>query len=564
MISYLKFLTFFNKYFFGKFLVGGGSAGSAVASRLAENPAVSVLLLEAGGKPNPFTYIPSLAPDLLIPSITFQYSTVPQQRAAFGSINRSVLWPRGRGLGGSSNANFMTYNRGNPNDFDRWAQITGDWRWSFKSVLKYFLKMEDYHGSWDDGAGNMGYHSKGGPVRIEQAGFAPSLAPILMAAEEMGYPIRDPNALQTPGFSPIDFTQVRGTRWNTYRGYLEQSEILRPNLHILRYAQVTQIQFDPDMRAIGVAYQRHGIYHIAGANKEIILSAGSIASPQLLMLSGIGPREHLEEVGIPTLVDIPAVGQNLQDHVLTWIGPFLVKPKASYIPDRDFNLKSLAEYMTRGTGPLSTPLSVTAFGMTSTPETTPNWPNILWSMHPRGVHRSLGQSLDTTFNSNNRQLHKFLKKYRGHDAHFVMQSLGLPRSVGYLRLRDANPDSYPIIDPRYYSDPADLSAMAHGIQEIVHIYENSPSLGAGLQATLAPDKIPGCEHLEHRSIQYWECLATTVTGTLYHPAGTCAMGKPGSPGTVVDSQLRVVGTTGLRVADCSVMPKVTKYEQTFL
>lgn len=529
-----------------------------MAARLSESPQVSVLLLEAGGRPNPFTAVPALAPDLLLPSLTYQYSTVPQERAAFGSVNQSVMWPRGRGLGGSSIANFMTFNRGNPNDFDRWAQIAGDERWSFKSVLKYFLKLEDYHGFWDDGAGNQGYHAKGGPIRIEPAGFVPNINHVLGAAAEFGYRIRDPNAIQTPGFSPIDFTQMGGTRWTTYQGYIHPIEKKRPNLVVRRYSQVTKIHFDGELRAVGVTYMRHGTQFLAGANKEIILSAGSIASPQLLMLSGVGPQLHLQQLGIPVVLDIPAVGQNLQDHLITWIGPFLVKPGASYIPDRDFDVKYLTEYLTRGTGPLSTPMTATTFGMMTTPDTIPTWPNIMWSFHALGVHQNLGANLDTVFNLNNQQLQGFLEKYRGQDAHFVMQVLSLPRSVGYLQLRDANPDSNPVIDPRYYSNPIDLKVMVDGIQEILKIFENSTSLGHELQARLAPDNIPGCEEYEHRSYQYWECVATTLTGTLYHPAGTCAMGPPGHPATVVDSQLRVLGTKGLRVADCSVMPKVTK------
>ncbi|CAL8129141.1 unnamed protein product [Orchesella dallaii] len=536
-------------------VVGGGSGGSAVAARLAEDPSVSVLLLESGGDPNPMTYIPGALAFVAHPATQYYYSTVPQAFSGFGLKDRSIPWPRGRGLGGSSNINFMIYNRGNPSDYNRWAEITGDKRWSWENVIDYFLKMEDYYGNWE---GN-GHHSKGGPLRIEPIRYSPGMEYVLAAGEEIGLPTRDANSIvQTPGISPIDYTQRSGSRFGTYRAYIQPNE-KRPNFKVLRYSQATKIQFDDKFQAIGVNYRRHGLEKFVGVKREIILSCGTMGSAQLLMLSGIGPKEHLLELGIRPLLDLP-VGYNLQDHVITYVGPFLLnKPETSYIEERDLGTEAVLNYMKYGSGPLSTALGATEFAfLSSSIAPNPSWPDLAWSMHNVGVYKSLGNTLDTIFSTKGNIFTRHLKPYLGHDGHFIMQVLGLPKSVGRLWLRDSNPNSLPLIDPGYYSDPngQDIKAMLEGIEVAIRLYENTTSLGGKLGSRLSPSKILGCEEHEHRSRGYWECVARTLTGTLYHPTGTCSMGKPGVKGTVVDSQLRVLGTKGLRVADSSIMPKV--------
>ncbi|CAL8097205.1 unnamed protein product [Orchesella dallaii] len=444
----------------------------------------------------------------------------------------------------------MIYNRGNPRDFDRWAQVTGDARWNYENVEKYFHKIEDYNGYWS----RSGYHGKGGPLSIESVNYAPGLNYVLDAAKEMGFEIRDLNQDQKQGFSPLDFTQKRGARFSTYRAYIKPA-LHRQNLVIFRYSLVTKIHFDEALRAVGVTFVRHGVKGYAHANKEIIVSGGAINSPHLLMLSGVGPRDHLIEHRIPPIVDLP-VGLNLQDHVSTIIGPFVINTTDSFILHRDLDVGALFNYAKDGKGPLSSPMGAMAVGLVSTSfAQSPSWPDIIYTIPSLGVFSGLAELLESRFNAQN--VKNFLTPVLGEDSHFVMVSLGLPKSRGHIRLKDRNPLSKPLIDPRYYSDieNQDFKAMVEGTSLILRLYENTTSLQK-INAHLS-HPYPGCDNVLFKSTAYIECLVKTFTGTLFHPSGTCAMGKVEDASTVVDSQLRVKGVTGLRVADTSIMPFVT-------
>ncbi|CAL8097220.1 unnamed protein product [Orchesella dallaii] len=533
-------------------VVGGGSAGSAIAARLTEDPQIRVLLLEAGGNPNPISYIPATASYMFLhPSVDWQYKTASQPNSGYGITKREIPWPRGKSLGGSSNSNFMIYNRGNPRDFDRWALHTGDARWKYKNVEKYFRKIEDYFGNWD---GN-GYHSKGGPLRVEPVRYRPGLDDVLKAATEKGYDIRDQNADQKQGFSPLDLTQKRGMRFSTYRAYILPNQ-RRKNLVIYRYTFVTKIHLDDSRRAVGVSYLRHGVKGYASASKEIILSGGTINSPALLMHSGIGPKEHLQQVGIRPLVDLP-VGSTLQDHVSTAIGPFILNKPESLILHRDVDVNAIVNFFRNGIGPLTSPQACVGVGLVSTPGHSTDWPNIMYTVASLGMFFGLPYILDTAF-STGKLADTYLGPHVGKDSHVILVTLGLPKSRGFIRLKDNNPLSQPIIDPQYFTDAqdADIKAMVKGVQLIVDLYENTTALQK-LDAHLPPTNLPGCENYVLRSPEYYECFVKTVTITNYHPAASCPMGRPYDPNAVVDSQLRVIGVKGLRVADASVMPYVT-------
>ncbi|CAL8091108.1 unnamed protein product [Orchesella dallaii] len=541
-------------------VVGGGSAGCLMAARLSENPRHRVLLLEAGGDPNPIGYIPLAVPFLQNhPATDWQYKTVPSNNSGFAFTNKQLLaWPRAKVLGGGSSTNFMIYMRGNPKDYNEWATIAGDSRWAYDNVESYFKNMEDYHGNWPTNDSNNEFHGTGGPLRVEGAHYTPGLNSVLDAVRETGFSVRDLNVDQKEGFSPVDLTQKRGHRWSAYSAYL-QPVLRRKNLKILRYSYVTKIHLNSEKRATGVSFIRHGLksrLHYVNAKEEVILCAGAISSPKLLMVSGIGPSEHLKSVGIEPLVDLP-VGRNLQDHVITFVGPMLLNQSESFLLTRDLSLKSFSDFAFNGIGPLTSPMGITSVGVTST-SSSPEWPNLLHTLVSIGVYNGLGSMTDKVFGCG-KFLTNLLAPYAGHDAHVILLALGKPRSRGFIELKDNNPYSKPIINPQYYSDPLDqdMQDMIEGFEMLVNLYENTTALGTKLGARLAQANIPPCGEQEFKSKAYYECVIRTMTFTLFHPVGTNPMGKIGDPNAVVDSELRVIGTTGLRVVDASVMPVIT-------
>ncbi|CAL8138974.1 unnamed protein product [Orchesella dallaii] len=529
-------------------VVGGGSAGCVVAARLSENPDHKVLLLEAGGNPNPLSFVPLAVPFLQNhPATDWKYETVP--------LNTSGLplrWPRGKGLGGTSASNFMIYMRGNPKDFDQWANITDDPKWRYSNVENYFKKMEDYHGNYPSHA-----HEKNGPLRIEAVKYAPGLDSLLEAVTEAGFTVRDLNADQQEGFSAVELTQKGGRRHSSYSAYI-QPILGRPNLKILRYSHVTKIHLNSNLEAFGVSFVRRGRPFFVAANKEVIICGGTINSAQLLMLSGIGPSYHLKSVGIKPILDLP-VGRNLQDHLSTLVGPFILNKTASFIPTRDVSFKSVTDFLFSGSGPLTSPLGVIGVGVTST-SSSPEWPNILSFIISVGVYEGLGAAVDNIYGTG-KYYTNFFSRFIGHDANFVFICLGKPKSKGFIELNDNNPFSKPIINPQYYSDREnqDMQDMIEGYEVIVNLYENTRALGNKLGARLV--KIPNCASYKFKTKAYYECAIRTDLRTAFHPVGTCAMGKVGDPNAVVDSQLRVIGTKRPRVIDASVMPTITKYGQ---
>ncbi|CAL8097193.1 unnamed protein product [Orchesella dallaii] len=462
-------------------------------------------------------------------------------------------WPRGRSLGGSSNHNWMQYMRGNPNDFDLWANLTGDIRWNYQNVLQYFRRLEDYHGHWK---GSEAYHGEGGPMNIEGLSFKPALKYWLAAAEELGYPTGfDPNAIQTQGFGPFDVTQKRGVRFSTYRGYIVPN-LLNKNLVIRRYAYATKIHFDETMTATGVSYLHHGIPKFAAATKEVVVCAGAINTPQLLLLSGIGPFEHLKEVGIRPVVNLP-VGLNLQDHVSA-VGHFLADSPVSFIPNRDSSLASGLEYLLYGTGPLTSAAGMGGYGFYSTPKTSPDWPNIFYILTSIGNFKDFGKLQDLLGPYSTNFWEQWMKPTEPSDAHLIWVLLARPKSRGYIKLADANPMSKPIIQPAYFSDSGDedVEALIDGLQFLVKMYEGTSAFQVA-GGRMNPVPMPGCENYIFKSRRYFECVIKTLPQTIYHPSCTCPMGKVGDPRAVLDSELRVIGTRGLRVADASVMPVIT-------
>ncbi|XP_017461645.1 PREDICTED: glucose dehydrogenase [FAD, quinone]-like, partial [Rhagoletis zephyria] len=305
-------------------IVGAGAAGCVLANRLSENSHHKVLLLEAGGSENVVTDNPQSIFMLQQTPIDWQFRTTPQKHSCFGLVDRRMAWPRGKVLGGTSTINYMLYVRGNRFDFDNWALNHGALGWSYEEVLPYFMKAEDNR---DPDIAFNGFHGRGGPLTVQRSTWIGQLAKaFLLSVQQLGHRVLDFNGASQLGFAIPQSTMRRGGRCSAAKAYLNSIRG-RDNLHVLTYAFVTRILFKNGNygkggvpEATGVTFDRFGERHNVYAHKEVIISAGAIKSPHLLMLSGIGPRRELERFGIPVLADLP-VGRNLQDHQM--IRPYM-------------------------------------------------------------------------------------------------------------------------------------------------------------------------------------------------------------------------------------------------
>ncbi|XP_076304447.1 glucose dehydrogenase [FAD, quinone]-like isoform X3 [Tachypleus tridentatus] len=490
-------------------IIGAGSAGSVIANRLSEDPSIRVLILEAGGKENVVSDIPLAAAMIQQTPLDWSYQTEPQKAAGFGLINRRVRWPRGKVLGGSSVLNYMLYVRGNRRDYDRWEREHGAYGWSWRDVFPYFLKAEDN---------------------------------------------RDP-LIANNGFAIPQGTIRRGARCSTSKAYLRTSSG-RSNLDVLIFAFVTKIIFDENPRARAITYDKFGVQHTVFARKEIILCAGTVNSPQLLMLSGIGPRKYLKKLGIPVLVNLP-VGKNLQDHIYPGALSYVVdQPVTAFLP-RAFTLPNIIRYFTKGEGPLTLFGAVEGLGFIKTKfaNITDDYPDIEIHFLSGSVVADIGNSFRSNQGITDELWEKVYAPYLGQDTFSLFPVLLRPESRGFIKLRSSNPYDAPIIDPCYLTKEKDILTIVDAMKKCLALAQTLPFRRFGTR--LIFDVFPGCETYKPWSDGYLACLARTLTYTIYHPVGTCKMGDPRDPSTVVDPQLRVKGVAGLRVVDGSVMPTIT-------
>ncbi|GIY53599.1 glucose dehydrogenase [Caerostris darwini] len=531
--------------------VGGGSAGAVVANRLSEDPSVRVLLLEAGGVPKLKSEVPILAAQLQMTRNDWRYLTVPQRYSCFGLVNRRMPWPRGRVLGGSSVLNYMLYIRGNRRDYDQWAK-NGAHGWSWKEVYPYFLKSED---NQDPHTAFNGYHGTGGYLTINTPPF---VTPLGYAFEDsalhMGYPINDLNGVHQTGASIPQGTIRRGSRCSTAKAFLSSAG-KRPNLDIAIKAFVTKILIDSERHARGVLFDKAGKTFQVLARREVIVSAGSINSPQLLMLSGIGPKKQLKRLGIPVVADLP-VGENLQDHVGSAGIHFVINEPVSLLPNRILTLKNFLSFITMGKGPLTILGGCEGLAFVKTPfaNKTDDWPDIEIHFISSSPSSDEGASIRKVMGLNDESFNAVYVPYIGKDTFTMYPVLLRPKSRGRVFLRSSNPYVKPKIDPRYFSSPLDIKKLVQGMKICLQLGLQPPFLKMG--SRLFDTKFPGCEAYPLWSDLYLECVARTYTITIYHPVGTCKMGSLWDPTAVVDPHLRVKGIQGLRVVDASVMPTI--------
>lgn len=372
------------------------------------------------------------------------------------------------------------------------------------------------------------------------------------AGAELGYPQCDLNGPYDEAFDVLKYPIKHGIRQASYKAFLEPIRRLRKNLVIRKFAHVNRVLFRYGNVAYGVEYDRHGKTYQAFASKEVILTAGTVNTAKLLMLSGIGPRAHLQEIGIPVLQDLP-VGLNLQDHIAAYLGPFFIDKPRTLVLERDLTPSAFVQWFLGGRGILSS-TGCHASGCISSSLAKArgegNWPDIQYFLFGFSVFKTFADAFSHGFGLTVDEQHQFWDHAIDKEAFLVAVSGARPYSRGFIKLGGRSPYDAPIIDPRYFTDPGDqdLLSIVEGVKILMLLTENTTALGHELGARYTTQKLPGCEHLPIRSDEYWECYVRRYTVTLHHPVGTASLGS------VVDTQLRVFGVQNLRVMDCSVEP----------
>ncbi|XP_066580968.1 glucose dehydrogenase [FAD, quinone] [Prorops nasuta] len=531
-------------------VVGGGSAGAVVASRLSEVSNWTVLLLEAGGDENEISDVPALAGYTQLSELDWKYQTSPPTTSAYclAMVGDRCNWPRGKVLGGSSVLNAMIYVRGNRLDYDTWARL-GNIGWSYKDVLPYFLKSEDNRNPY---LARTSYHNTGGYLTVQEAPWrSPLSLAFLQAGQELGYENRDINGEKQTGFMLAQGTIRRGSRCSTAKAFLRPVKN-RDNLHVAMNAHVLKILFNDEKRATGVEFLRDGLRQTVKCRREVVLSAGAIGSPQLLMVSGIGPADHLTDHGIPVISDL-RVGDNLQDHVGLGGLTFIINEPITFKKDRFQSFPVALEYIMNERGPMTSPgVEALAFVNSKYADKSGAYPDIQFHFAPSSINSDGGDQIRKICALRDSVYNTMYKPLVNAETWTILPLLLRPKSSGWIRLKSRNPLVYPDINPNYFTHREDMDVLVEAIRIAMAISNTTAFQRFGSRPHTIP--MPGCQRYPFDSYQYWECAIRHFTFTIYHPTGTCKMGSKRDPTAVVDPRLRVYGVKGLRVVDASIMP----------
>jgi choline dehydrogenase-like flavoprotein len=506
-------------------IVGGGSAGSVLASRLTQNPAVNVVLLEAG--PVDSSVLIHCPAGLALMAQTkianWAYETVPQA----GLDGRKGYQPRGKVLGGSSSINAMIYIRGQQQDYDDWA-AQGNSGWAWSDVLPYFKRSEHNERIQTQGGCADAWHGTGGPLNVKDLTSPNRFGPIFVeAGKQAGYPVNaDFNGASQEGVGLYQVTHKNGERWSAAKGYLTPN-LNRPNLQVITGAHATRVLFE-GKRAVGVEYRQAGHIKTVRTVGEVILSGGAFASPQLLMLSGVGAGAHLQERGITTLHDLPGVGQNLHDHldaVQVYNAPQLTDLFGLSLAGMVRAIKGISEWRTFRTGMMTTNFAEAGGFVKSSPEEVR--PDLQFHFV---IGKLINHGRTPTWG-------------HGYSCHVCVLR---PKSRGSVKLASSNALEAPLIDPAFMTHADDVQRMVKGFKLMRNLL-GQPALAGYAGKELAMSATAQTDAQIEQFIR-------KHGDTIYHPVGTCRMGSGAMD--VVDSRLRVHGLQNLRVVDASIMPQI--------